>query len=103
MFAQVIPGFQNHSRFTTLPVIYKDVRCSQQMQQQNECGPCSEFFSQLTVSYYANPTAQALFAISAIAVNILVITILSSAAKEQKKNPLHKRNLYRYKRFQACS
>ena len=81
MFAQVVPSFQNHSRFTTLPVVYADA---------------AKFVTDATgrmdpnlvlTSADANPTAQGVVAILAIAINILVIMNIIKRAKEQKKNP----------------
>ncbi|MBQ7740327.1 MAG: hypothetical protein IJT65_03735 [Eubacterium sp.] len=81
MFAQVVPGFQNHSRFTTLPTVYKAA-------ERFATGADGRMNPDLVLSASdANPTAQGVVAILAIAVNVLVITNIIKRAKEQKKNP----------------
>ena len=81
MFAQVFPSFQNHSRFTTLPVIYKDPALF-------ATGANGRMDPNLVLTAAdANPKAQGVVAILAIAVNVLVITNIIKRAKEQKKNP----------------
>ena len=81
MFAQVFPAFQNHSRFTTLPVIYADAA-------KFMTDATGRMDPNLVLSAAdANPKAQGVVAIAAIAVNILVMTNIIKRAKEQKKNP----------------
>ena len=81
MFAQVVPGFQNHSNFTTLPVIYKDAAMFM-------TGADGRMDPNLTLTAAdANPTAQGVVAILAIAINVLVITNIIKRAKEMKINP----------------
>ena len=81
MFAQVFPSFQNHSRFTTLPTVYKDAALF-------ATGADGRMNPDLVLSAAdARPTAQGVVAIAALAVNILVITAIIKRAKEQKKNP----------------
>ncbi len=81
MFAQVFPSFQNHSRFTTLPTVYANPELF-------ATGADGRMDPNLVLTAAdANPTAQGVVAILAIAVNILVITHIIKRAKEQKKNP----------------
>ncbi|MBE6719553.1 MAG: hypothetical protein E7571_02710 [Ruminococcaceae bacterium] len=81
MFAQVFPSFQNYSNFTTLPTIYKNAELF-------ATGTNGRMNPDLVLTAAdANPTAQGVVAILAIAVNVLVITNIIKRAKEQKKNP----------------
>ena len=81
MFAQVFPSFQNHSRFTTLPVVYANPELF-------ATGADGRMDPNLILTAAdANPKAQGVVAVLAIAVNILVITNIIKRAKEQKKNP----------------
>ena len=81
MFAQVFPSFQNHSRFTTLPTVYADA-AKFATDATGRMNP-----DLVLTAADANPTAQGVVAIAAIAVNILVITSIIKRSKEQKKNP----------------
>ena len=81
MFAQVVPSFQNHSNFTTLPVVYADA-AKFVTEANGKMNP-----SLVLTSADANPTAQGVVAILAIAINVLVIMNIIKRAKEQKKNP----------------
>ena len=81
MFAQVFPSFQNHSKFTTLPTIYKDAA----LFATDATGRMNPDL--VLTAADANPTAQGVVAIAAIGVNVLVITAIIKRAKEQKKNP----------------
>jgi hypothetical protein len=81
MFAQVFPMFQNHSRFTTLPVVYANPELFATL-ENGKMNP-----DLVLTAADANPKAQGVIAILAIAVNILVITNIIKKAKEQKKNP----------------
>ncbi len=85
MFAQVFPSFQNNSRFTTLPSIYANpekIMEGIRMMNNGKMDPNAA----LTAAD-ANPTAQGVVAIAAIAVNVLVLTAIIKRSKEQKKNP----------------
>ena len=84
MFAQVFPSFQNHSNFTTLPVIYADA-AKFATDATGRMDP-----NLVLTAADANPTAQGVVAILAIAVNILVITNIIKRAKEMKINPYKK-------------
>jgi hypothetical protein len=81
MFAQVFPSFQNHSNFTTLPVIYADA-AKFATDATGRMDP-----NLVLTAADANPTAQGVVAVLAIAVNILVITNIIKRAKEMKINP----------------
>ena len=81
MFAQVFPSFQNHSRFTTLPTVYKDAA----LFATDATGRMNP--NLMPTAGDANPTAQGVVAILAIAVNVLVIVNIIKRAKEQKINP----------------
>lgn len=75
MFAQVFPLFQVGTRFAVIPSLYG-----------------TEWTSGLELSTaaqptYANPTAQGVIAILALAVNVICLTAIIKRSIEQKKNP----------------
>ena len=75
MFAQVFPLFQVGAKFAVLPTLY---------------GP--EWTNGLELSTaaqptYANPTAQGVVALLALAVNVICLTAIIKRSIEQKKNP----------------
>lgn len=70
MFAQVFPLFQDHSIFTTLPVVYADGFMNPNIH------PAS-----------ANVTMQAVIAIIALILNVLCIAVIIKRSKQQHKNP----------------
>ncbi|MBO5525285.1 MAG: hypothetical protein J5993_00890 [Clostridia bacterium] len=71
MFAQVFPLFQDNSVFTTLPSIY----------------PVDYVMNPAVAPVGANPTAQGIVAILALAVNVLAITAVIVRSVKAKKNP----------------
>ena len=81
MFAQVFPSFQNHSKFTTLPTVYADA-AKFATDATGRMNP-----NLVLTAADANPKAQGVVAVLAIAVNVLVIVGIFKRAKEQKKNP----------------
>ena len=70
MFAQVFPLFQDQGVFATLPVLYAD-------------GVMNPAVRPTAV----DPTMQGVIAIIALAVNVLVLTVIIKRAIAQKKNP----------------
>lgn len=70
MFAQVCPLFQDNSRFSVIPRIYAD-----------------GFMDKNVHPKLADPTAQGVIAIAALAANVLVFGIIIKRSIEQKKNP----------------
>ena len=70
MFAQVFPLFQDQGVFATLPVLYAD-------------GVMNPAVRPTAV----DPTMQGVIAIIALAVNVLVLTVIIKRAITQKKNP----------------
>ena len=80
MFAQVVPMFQNHSVFTVLPSLYKDP----ELFKVGTNGVMQDLSQTLTAAD-ANPKAQGIIAIAAIAINVLVLCNIIKKAKEQKK------------------
>ena len=70
MFAQVFPLFQDNSRFSVIPRIYAD-----------------GFMDKNVHPKLADPTAQGVIAIAALAANVLVFCIIIKRSIEQKKNP----------------
>ena len=70
MFAQVFPLFQDNSRFSVIPRIYAD-----------------GFMDKNVHPKLADPTAQGVIAIAALAANVLVFGIIIKRSIEQKKNP----------------
>lgn len=70
MFAQVFPLFQDNSRFSVIPRIYAD-----------------GFMDKNVHPRLADPTAQGVIAIAALAANVLVFGIIIKRSIEQKKNP----------------
>ena len=81
MFAQVFPSFQNHSRFTTLPTVYANAELF-------ATGANGKMDPNLVLTAAdANPKAQGVVAIAAIAVNVLVLAVIIKRSIEQKKNP----------------
>ena len=73
MFAQVFPLFQDASRFTTVTSVYA------------EGGIAAAMGSSMPAA--ADPTAQGLIAVAALAVNVFAFAYILKRAKEQKKNP----------------
>lgn len=73
MFAQVFPLFQDASRFTTVTSVYA------------EGGIAAAMGSSMPTA--ANPTAQGLIAVAALAVNVFAFAYILKRAKEQNKNP----------------
>ena len=70
MFAQVFPLFQDHSIFTTLPVLYAD-----------------GFMDAAVRPALVNPVPQGVISIASLAINVLVLALIIKRSKEQKKNP----------------
>ncbi|MCM1149645.1 MAG: DUF5692 family protein [Butyricicoccus sp.] len=70
MFAQVFPLFQDNSRFTVIPSLYTD-----------------GFMNPAVRPTGADPRAQGVVAIIALAANVLVLGIIIKRSIEQKKNP----------------
>ncbi len=70
MFAQVFPLFQDNSRFTTITSVYADGVMDAAVR------PTA-----------ANPTAQGVIAIIALAANVIVLAVIIKRSVTQKKNP----------------
>ena len=70
MFAQVFPLFQDHSVFTTIPVLYAD-----------------GFMDAAVRPTAVNPTAQGVISVLSLAINALALAIIIRRAIQQKKNP----------------
>ena len=83
MFAQVFPLFQDNSKFTVLPVLYKSPEITSGIMDS----------SLVLTAADANPTAQGVIAIIALAANVICITAIIKRSIEQKKNP------YKYEIF----
>lgn len=83
MFAQVVPMFQNHSKFTVLPVLYKNFDVA-----MNANGTMVDISDTLNATAgSACPTAQGVVAIIALAANVICLTAIIKRSKEQHKNP----------------
>lgn len=81
MFAQVVPMFQNHSIFTVLPSLYVD---------PSKFGATfgGKMNPELVLTAAdANPKAQAIIAVAAILINVIVICNIIKKAKAQGINP----------------
>ena len=93
MFAQVVPSFQNVSKFTVLPTVYG--KYTQQIYDgimANGNGQMVNIADQLNQmaakgEVVAQPAAQGVVAVLAIAINVLVITNIIKRSKEMKINP----------------
>ena len=70
MFAQVFPLFQDNSRFSVIPRIYAD-----------------GYMDKNVHTTLADPTAQGIIAIAALAANVIVLGVIIKRSIEQKKNP----------------
>ena len=70
MFAQVFPLFQDNSRFSVIPRIYAD-----------------GYMDKIVHPTLADPTAQGIIAIAALAANVIVLGVIIKRSIEQKKNP----------------
>ena len=70
MFAQVFPLFQDNSRFSVIPRIYADGYMDKNVHPTR-----------------ADPTAQGVIAIAALAANVIVLGVIIKRSIEQKKNP----------------
>ena len=70
MFAQVFPLFQDNSRFSVIPRIYAD-----------------GYMDKNVHPTLADPTAQGVIAIAALAANVIVLGVIIKRSIEQKKNP----------------
>lgn len=70
MFAQVFPLFQDNSRFTVIPSLYTDGVMNPAVRPTG-----------------ADPRAQGVVALIALAANVLVLAIIIKRSIEQKKNP----------------
>lgn len=70
MFAQVFPLFQDNSRFSVIPRIYAD-----------------GYMDKNVHPTLADPTAQGIIAIAALAANVIVLGVIIKRSIEQKKNP----------------
>ena len=70
MFAQVFPLFQDNSRFSVIPRIYADGYVDKNVHPT-----------------LADPTAQGVIAIAALAANVIVFGVIIKRSIEQKKNP----------------
>jgi hypothetical protein len=82
MFAQIVPQFQNDSVFTVLPSLYvngSEIRAgiSNGVMDPNAVLTAAD----------ANPTAQGVIAVLALAVNVICLTAIIKRSKEQHKNP----------------
>lgn len=75
MFAQVFPLFQISGKFSVLPVLYGK-EWTDGLSLATATQPAS-----------ANPTAQGVIAILALAINVLCLTAIIKRSIEQKKNP----------------
>ena len=81
MFAQVVPMFQNHSKFTVLPSLYVDP------------GKFAATFGGkmnpdlVLTAADANPQAQAIIAVAAIVINVVIFCNIIKKAKAQNINP----------------
>lgn len=84
MFAQVFPLFQDQGVFATIPVLYVD-----------------GVMDPATHPTAADPTMQGVIALLALAANVIVLAIIIKHSIEQKKNPLHQRDLHRYQGLPA--
>lgn len=85
MFAQVFPSFQNESKFTVLPVLYRNV---DKFLPHDGIGRMAADIAPTAAD--ANPIAQGVVAILALAVNVLVLTSIIKRAKAQHINPYTK-------------
>jgi len=81
MFAQVFPLFQEYGNFAVIPSIYGD--------SFKEVGDMLDpsVINAANMPTDANPIAQGVIAIAAIAVNVICLAVIIKRSIEQKKNP----------------
>ncbi len=85
MFAQVFPLFQIKEPFSVLPSLYKGaVENGITALDMTKITSASELASK---GITANPTAQGVVAIAALAANVICLAVIIKRSIEQKKNP----------------
>ena len=75
MFAQVVPAFQDYSKFSVLPSVYGDT--------YDAVGYMDASIRPIT----AHPQAQGVIAIASIATNVVVLAFIIKRSIELKRNP----------------
>ena len=92
MFAQVVPLFQLSRRFSVLPVLYKGANGKSALDLYTKAievyrnhGDAAKAIADLGIK--ANPTMQGVWALAALAANVICISVIIKRSVEQKKNP----------------
>ncbi|MBR1931352.1 MAG: hypothetical protein IJ833_07790 [Lachnospiraceae bacterium] len=81
MFAQVFPLFQEYGKFAVIPSLYGDSF----REYGDMLAPSAVNAANMPTA--ANPTAQGVIAIIALAANVICIAVIIKRSVEQKKNP----------------